>query len=254
MHNVRDKRAAQTSARHKNPSPYINTIWSIDSQLNNISQSTAEARILLALQAYQEDPKLSLRRAAFLYDVHFRTLHYRSQGRQARNNYIHSSRKLSDQEEQLIVEYILDLDSRGFPSRHRNVEEIANRLLADRDASPVGKRWAINFIKRQPQLKTRSFRKYDYRRAQCEDPTTIRNWFRLVENTIAKYGIRSDDIWNFDETGFMMGVISSGIVVTSSERHGNPKSVQPGNREWVTAIQAINAEGQAINPFIVVAG
>ncbi|KAH7463260.1 hypothetical protein FOMA001_g18047 [Fusarium oxysporum f. sp. matthiolae] len=51
-----------------------------------------------------------------------------------------------------------------------------------------------------------------------------------------------------------MGVISSGIVVTSSERRGRPKSVQPGNRERVAAIQAINAEGQAIDPFIVVAG
>ncbi|SCO92448.1 related to transposase [Fusarium oxysporum] len=208
----------------------------------------------MALQAYQADPKLSLRRAAKIYDVHFQTLHYRSQGRQARDDYIPSSRKLSNQEEQVIVEYILNLDSRGFPSRHCDIEEMANRLLADRDASPVGKRWAINFIRRQPELKIRSFRKYDYQRAKCEDPTIIRNWFRLVENTIAKYGIRSDDIWNFDETGFMMGVISSGIVVTSSERRGNPKSVQPGNREWVTAIQAINAEGRAIDPFIVVAG
>jgi hypothetical protein len=219
-----------------------------------MSQATEEARIILALKAYQEDPKLSLRRAAFLYDVCFQTLHYRSQGRQARIDYIPSSRKLSDQEEQVIVEYILNLDSRGFPSRHCDVEEMANRLLADRNTSPVGKRWAINFVKRQPELQTRSFRKYDYRRAQCEDPTTIRNWFRLVENTIAKYGIRSDDIWNFDETGFIMGVISSGTVVTSSERRGNPKSVQPGNREWVTVIQAINAEGRAIDPYMVVAG
>ncbi|KAG8349172.1 hypothetical protein FVEN_g12601 [Fusarium venenatum] len=196
-----------------------------------MSQSTIEAHIILALQAYQGDPKLSLRRAAFLYNVPFQTLHYRSQGRQARVDCIPNGRKLSDQEEQIIVEYILNLDSRGFPSRHRDVEEMANRLLTERDASPVGKRWAINFIKRQPQLKTRSFRKYNYRRAQCEDPTTIRNWFRLVENTIAKYSIRLDNIWNFDETGFMMGVISSGIVITSSERRGNLKSVQPGNRE-----------------------
>ncbi|RKK76014.1 hypothetical protein BFJ69_g7344 [Fusarium oxysporum] len=140
-----------------------------------MSQPTVEARIILALQAYQADPKLSLRRAAFLYDVHFQTLHFRSQGRQARADCVPNGRKLSDQEEQLIVEYILNLDSRGFPSRHRDIEEIANRLLADRDTSPVGKRWAINFIKRQPELKTRSFRKYDYQRAKCEDPIIIRN-------------------------------------------------------------------------------
>ncbi|RKK31124.1 hypothetical protein BFJ66_g15995 [Fusarium oxysporum f. sp. cepae] len=219
-----------------------------------MSQSNTEANVLLALQAYQADPKLSLRRAAFIYNVHFDTLYGRYCGLPARSDCIPNSRKLSDLEEQVIVQYILDLDSRGFPSRLCDIEEMANRLLADRDASPVGKRWAHNFIKRQPELKTRFQRRYDYQRAKCEDPIAIRNWFRLVQNTIAKYGIRSDDIWNFDETGFMMGVISSAIVITSSERRGRPKSVQPGNREWVTAIQAINAEGQAIDPFIVVAG
>ncbi|KAL2885204.1 hypothetical protein HOO65_080154 [Ceratocystis lukuohia] len=36
---------------------------------------------------------------------------------------------------QVIVEYIINLGSRGFPPRLRGVEEMANRLLADRDAS-----------------------------------------------------------------------------------------------------------------------
>jgi hypothetical protein len=60
----------------------------------------------------------------------------------------------------------------------------------------------------------------------------------------------------FDETGLMMDVIQSGtgMVITSSERLGRPKSVQPGNREWITVIQAINAEGRAIEPFIIGAG
>ncbi|SCO92492.1 related to transposase [Fusarium oxysporum] len=131
---------------------------------------------------------------------------------------------------------------------------MANSLLADRNAPPVGKRWAHNFVKRRPELKTRFFRKYDYQRAKCEDPTIILGWFRLVQNTIAKHGIQSEDIWNFDETGFMMGVISSGMVVTGSERLGRPKLVQPGNHEWITVIQAINAEGWAIEPFIIGAG
>ncbi|EGU86246.1 hypothetical protein FOXB_03236 [Fusarium oxysporum f. sp. conglutinans Fo5176] len=131
---------------------------------------------------------------------------------------------------------------------------MANSLLADRDASPVGIRWVHNFIQRQPELKTRRFRRYDYQRAKCEDPTIIRDWFRLVENTVAKYGIQLDDMWNFDETGFMMGMIEPGMVVTSSERKGMPKKVQPGNREWITAIEAINAEGQSIPPFIIGSG
>jgi hypothetical protein len=61
------------------------------------------------------------------------------------------------------------------------------------------------------------------------------------------------DMYNFDETGFMMGVVSTGAVVPGSDRRGRPKQVQPGNREWTTVIQGINATGWAIPPFITFA-
>jgi hypothetical protein len=214
----------------------------------------SEGNILLALQGLQHDPKLKIRRAASIYKVCPKKLGRRQKGMQSRRDWIPKSRKLSDLEERIIDQFILDLNSRGFPPRLRGVEDMANRLLADRDAPPIGKRWAFNFVKRHQELKTRFFRRYDYQRAKYEDPTVIRDWFRLVENTIAKYGIRLDDISNFVETGFMMGVIASGMVVTGTERRGRPKSVQPGNRKWIIVIQAIIAEGQAIPPFIIGAG
>ncbi|PHH54914.1 hypothetical protein CFIMG_007618RA00001 [Ceratocystis fimbriata CBS 114723] len=180
-------------------------------------QPNNEGNILLALQALQNDRKLSLRQAAKTYEVGYYKLRRRHNGIQSRHDWIPKSRKLSDLEEETIVKFIIDLDSRGFPPRLRGVEEMANKLLADRNASPVGKRWASNFVKRQPDLKTRFNRRYDYQRAKCEDPTIIRDWFRLVEDTIAKYGITLVDIYNFDETGFMMGLIASGMVVTDPE-------------------------------------
>lgn len=219
-----------------------------------MSQTNYEARILLALHAYQNNPNLGLKRAAKTYKVGYGTLWRRHNGIQSQRDTTPKSRKLSDLEEQIIVQFILDLDSRGFPPRLRGVEEMANRLLADRNAPPVGKRWASNFVKRHDELKTRFFRRYDYQRAKCEDPAEIRKWFKLVENTIAKYGIDLADIYNFDEVGFMMGVIANGMVVTGTERRARPKLVQPGSREWITVIQAINAEGWAIPPFIIGAG
>jgi hypothetical protein len=200
-----------------------------------------EANILLALQALQKDPKLSVRRAAGIYNIARSTLDRRQKGIPSRGDIMANSRKLTNLEEEKLIEYILDLYSRGFSPRISGVEEMANLLRGDRDASPVGKRWAENFIKRQPELKMRFFRRYDYQRAKCEDPIVINAWFQLVANTIVKYGIRSDDIHNFDKTGFMMGVIASGMVIIGAERHGNPKRVQPGNREWVIVIQSISA-------------
>lgn len=70
---------------------------------------------------------------------------------------------------------------------------------------------------------------------------------------MAKYGIDAPDMYNFDETGFMMGILSSAMVVTNAERNGRAKIAQPGNREWVTAIQGINARGWPVPPFLVVA-
>jgi hypothetical protein len=98
-----------------------------------------EANILLSLLALQNNPKLSLRRAASIYTVSWNPFGRRQKGIQSQRDATPKSRKLSDLEKQTIVQFILDLDSRGFPPRLRCVEEIANRLLADRDAPPVGK-------------------------------------------------------------------------------------------------------------------
>ena len=61
-------------------------------------------------------------------------------------------------------------------------------------------------------------------------------------------------VYNFDETGFLMGQISTTTVVTSAERRGKAKSIQPGNRELVIVIQGVNSQGWAIPPFIIFAG
>jgi hypothetical protein len=71
----------------------------------------------------------------------------------------------------------------------------------------------------------------------------MQSWFGLVANIKAKYGIQDEDTYNFDEAGFIMGQISTGAVVTASERRGRPKMVQQGNREGTPLIQGINATG-----------
>ncbi|TVY13429.1 hypothetical protein LARI1_G009571 [Lachnellula arida] len=146
------------------------------------------------------------------------------------------------------------MDSRGFAPRLTGVEDMANFILESRGGRRVGKLWAHRFVQRQPDLKTRFNRVYDFQRALCEDPELIDAWFRLVDNMRAKYGVLDCDFYNFDETGFMMGVICATMVVTRADRRGRGKAVQPGNREWATAIVCINGEGWSIPPFLVVQG
>ncbi len=137
--------------------------------------SNNKGRIELAKQAIKLDHSQSLRAAADSYDVAPTTLYDRIHGKPARGDCIPNSRKLTPYEEEAIIQYILDLDSRGFSPRPRDVQEMADLLLAARDASPVGKNWATNFINRRPEIKSKFNCKYDYKRAQCEDPVIIRN-------------------------------------------------------------------------------
>jgi hypothetical protein len=51
-----------------------------------------------------------------------------------------------------------------------------------------------------------------------------------------------------------MGIILTSKVITTSDRKGRLRIRQPGNRQWVTAIEAINAKGWAIPPFIIFEG
>src|ERR1700677_2932839 len=126
--------------------------------------------------------------------------------------------------------------SRGYPPRICTVRYMADLLLEARKPggaqATVGQNWARNFINRHPDIKAKYTRKYDYKRALCEDPEVINPWFKLVENTIQKYGIAVEDIYNFDETGFAMGVAATSRVVTGSEWRGKAIQKQPGNREW----------------------
>ena len=47
----------------------------------------------------------------------------------------------------------------------------------------------------------------------------------------AKCGVVDSDFYNFDETGFAMGLITPSMVVTHADRHGKGKAIQPGNCE-----------------------
>ncbi len=93
------------------------------------------------------------------------------------------------------------------------------------ESRTIGKNWACKLVKRHDALKSKYNRKYDYQRSRCEDPALIRAWFRRVEATIIEYGILTDDVYKFDETGFQMGVISTAKVVTGSDRAGRPGTI-----------------------------
>jgi hypothetical protein len=131
---------------------------------------------------------------------------------------------------------------------------MADILLAKHgDPTPqqnVGNNWVSNFLRQNKDLKTCYLRRYNYQRAKCEDPKLIRKFFEAFHKTVMDYGISDDNIYNFDETGFAMGIIATTRVVTMSNNIGKPVVLQLG-REWITSIEAVNAAGWALPPMIL---
>lgn len=78
--------------------------------------------------------------------------------------------------------------------------------------------------------------------------------FTTIQQTVDKNGIQLEDIYNFDERGFAISLISTSKLVTRAEYYCRRSILQPGNREWVTAIETINSESDLPLPCIIFKG
>jgi hypothetical protein len=192
---------------------------------------SSEADIQLAISSINKKQIQTERAAVQIYNIPRTTLRDRCAGKPTRRDCQPNSKKLPELEEVVIFRHILDLDQCGFAPTYASVRDMADKLLAVRKAGQVGVHWPRNFVKRTDSLTTHFNRAYDRQRARCEDPILIRSWVELVEQTKTKYGICDEDVYNFDEACFMMGKITTQLVVTGSERRGRPKAIQPGNGE-----------------------
>ena len=121
-----------------------------------------EARLFLALKAFKKCKKFSLWAAAKIYNVPYITLRDQHVSRPVQRDFIIKSRKLTELEEEELVKYILNLNSRAFLPRPSGVADMANYLLAKHN---VGKNWVINFVKYCPDLWTCFTWNYNYQRA-----------------------------------------------------------------------------------------
>ncbi|APA08524.1 hypothetical protein sscle_04g032940 [Sclerotinia sclerotiorum 1980 UF-70] len=190
-----------------------------------------EARIILAIEAIQKSKNLTVGKAAKIYKVPRTTLRDRMGGRIHRMETRANNLNLIEKEEEVLIQYIIDIDERGFAPKLSGVEDMANYILESRGAKRVGKLWAHRFVKRCTKLKTRFSRVYDFQRALCEDPKLIEEWFGLVSNMRAKYGIQDCDFYNFDETGFMMGQVHLSNWYTETDFPAD-WAIKPTSNGW----------------------
>ena len=119
----------------------------------------------------------------------------------------------------------------------------------------VGKEWVNRFLKRHPiDLVSKWTAGLDHERTRADSAFKYTLHFELLSRKIEEYRIEPQNMYNMDEKGFLMGVLSKMKRIFSRKRYeeGQIKQlIQDGNREWITTLATICADGTALSPSLI---
>ena len=62
------------------------------------------------------------------------------------------------------------------------------------------------------------------------------------------------DVYNFDETGFMIEIAARSNFITNTDRIGRAAVLQPFNQEGVTVIKCVSASSCCLPLFVILSG
>ena len=77
--------------------------------------------------------------------------------------------------------------------------------------------------------------------------------FEKFRKVVKDYSIYPEDIWNFDKTGYRIG-IARGDWIIAIDPTRTVYSKCPNNRELLSVIECINSGGRDIPPFLILTG
>ena len=215
---------------------------------------TREESIQAAIRDLNAGVFQSQRAAAKAYNLPQATFSARVRGaRNSQTSHVYQQR-LTPEQEDFLVQWILEEDARAFPPSHARAREMANRILRmNGDHRPLGKHWMAAFLKRNPRVASVVGRKIEAARAEGATPVQIRAFLELFERTRTRLGIRAEDIWNMDETGKALGVCANTRVLASSQKK-KAYHQSPENREWASIIECVSATGKKLRCSVIFKG
>ena len=162
-----------------------------------------------------------------------------------------SQRLLTPTQEQELIQYIDGLCVRGLSPSRTMIRNFASEI-AGRE---TGKTWVARFLQRhQIDLISRWTSGIDASRKRADSAFKYSLYFELLYRKMEQYGIEPRHMYNMDEKGFLIGVLLKMKRIFSRRRYeegGIRQTIQDGNREWITTIACICADGTALQPTLI---
>lgn len=212
-----------------------------------------EERLRQGVAIYQATPHVKVATIARQVCVPAWKLRARLRGVPPSNTKGGQNKALTSAQEQSLGDFIRFLISCGHQATPDSVVVGANTvLLLSHSTRLVDRQWGTRWLKRNP-FKTLRAKTLAQERKLSHSRKDLEAHFDGFRKACEQYGVCEKDIYNMDETGFRVGCISGKVVITSL----NTKAVylaDPDNRESLTAVETICADGSTIAPMIILKG
>jgi hypothetical protein len=137
----------------------------------------------------------SQRKAAAAWGIPRSTLQERLKGCAPHAIAHYRQQRLTPEQEDLLLEWILEEDARSQPPSHARVREMAVRILRlGGDHDQLRQRWISSFLTRQPRVASIVGRSIEASRAEAASPAQIQAFLELFNRTRIALNIRVDNI------------------------------------------------------------
>jgi hypothetical protein len=194
-------------------------------------------------------PKYPLRQAAEDFEVPRSTLTDRYNGRLTHRQAAVKQQRLPPVQENLIAEWAKVCGRRGIPLGPQQLVESAEAV----SGLELGESWVSGFRGRFPDIKPFWSSTFEAPRAQALNRPSVSKFYALYLSLISEFNVKYWNIYNMDEKGVMMGRGGRRYVLVDRNQ-STVTHVENGNRQNVTIIECICADGTSITPRIIFKG
>ena len=208
--------------------------------------------ITAALEDLRLQDKPNIAATAKKYEVQRSTLSRRfNKVTQSKPDAVAQQRLLSEQQEQTLVQYINRLTDISIPPTVYIVRTFAGNIVG----KLPGRGWSHRFCKRWSHvLDSRYLTTIDLSRTKADSKRSYTFYFDLLEHKIHQCNVQARDMYNMDEKGFLIGFLTKARRIFTKSAFESKRLLgagQSGNREWITVIATICADGTWLSPAII---
>jgi hypothetical protein len=231
------------------PATAIITKSSIQHQIINMSPIDDA---LASLESLKPGESINYTQVANKYGCDRSTLSRRHRGVQGTvAKKIENTQLLNRTQEKELVKYIDGLCERGLPPSRQMIRNFASEI----GGRQAGKSWVDRFIKRfDVDLVSRWTSGMDTNRKKADSAFKYSLYFELLRRKIEQYNVDPRHTYNIDEKGFLISILSRMKRIFTKRRYeegGIKQIIQDGNREWITTIACICADGSSLTPALI---